>query len=202
MGLDVALVDGLRGVLPLDNDIRLREPLLEVAALELDVAADVADDAGVGAPGEAHDDGPGGEGVVEERGVVLHGVADVEDGGKHLVVDVDERKGLFCDVVAGCGHGGDGVPLVERLGVGETVLREHAGVALGLAKVDGLALDDGKSREVATALTPGRASALLVSMLRMRAWGCGLRRILPCSNPGMLISAPYLALPVTLSRPS
>ena len=52
------------------------------------------------------------------------------------------------------------------------------------------------------ARTPGRASALLVLMERIRAWGWGLRRIMPCSIPGNWISAPYLAAPVTLSNPS
>src|SRR5262249_9144684 len=34
------------------------------------------------------------------------------------------------------------------------------------------------------------------------AWAWGLRRTLPCSNPGMCTSAPYRAWPVTLSTPS
>src|SRR6266705_4607788 len=60
----------------------------------------------------------------------------------------------------------------------------------------------GKSLAVATACTPGRAAALLVSMEWMRAWAWGLRRTLPCSSPGMCTSAPYRAWPVTLSTPS
>ncbi len=37
----------------------------------------------------------------------------------------------------------------------------------------------GKSAPVMTALTPGRAIALLMSMRLMRACGCGLRTTLP-----------------------
>ncbi len=39
-------------------------------------------------------------------------------------------------------------------------------------------------------------------MERIRAWAWGLRRILPMSMAGAVISAPNLARPVTLSRPS
>ena len=46
-----------------------------------------------------------------------------------------------------------------------------------------------KSLEVTTALTPASASALEVSMPRMRACGCGLRSTLPQIIPGMLVSA-------------
>src|SRR6185295_9659728 len=53
-----------------------------------------------------------------------------------------------------------------------------------------------------TAFTPGSASALLVSIFTMRAWGCGLRSTRPMSWPGRLKSAPNRARPVTLSTPS
>src|SRR5438132_11481594 len=59
-----------------------------------------------------------------------------------------------------------------------------------------------KSARVITALTPGSASALEVSMDRMRACGCGLRSTRPMSWPGRLKSAPKRARPVTLSAPS
>src|SRR5215470_3997909 len=63
-------------------------------------------------------------------------------------------------------------------------------------------LSVGKSALVMTAFTPGRASAADASIDLMRACACGLRRTLPCSMPGKLISAPYRARPVTLSTPS
>ena len=39
-------------------------------------------------------------------------------------------------------------------------------------------------------------------MERMRAWGCGLRRIFACSIPGSEMSSVYAALPVALASPS
>ena len=58
------------------------------------------------------------------------------------------------------------------------------------------------SRPVTTARTPSSASAREASMETMRAWGCGLRRILPCSMPGSEMSSVYAALPVALASPS
>ena len=60
----------------------------------------------------------------------------------------------------------------------------------------------GRSADVMTAFTPGRASAWEVSMDRMRAWAWGLRRIPPTSIPGSEWSAANRARPVTLSTPS
>ena len=48
----------------------------------------------------------------------------------------------------------------------------------------------GKSAPVITALTPAIASALEVSMDRIRACACGLRRNFACSMPGSDRSAP------------
>jgi hypothetical protein len=52
------------------------------------------------------------------------------------------------------------------------------------------------------AFTPGTAQAAVVSNLRIRAWGWGLRSILPVSMPGKMTSAVYRVSPVTLSGPS
>src|SRR5580692_7809096 len=60
----------------------------------------------------------------------------------------------------------------------------------------------GKSAEVTTALTPGSAAALEVSIERMRAWAWGERRIWPTSIPGIARSEPYCASPVTFGTPS
>src|ERR1700730_2154 len=60
----------------------------------------------------------------------------------------------------------------------------------------------GKSARVVTALTPGNAIALSVLIETIRAWAYGLRLILPHSIPGIFMSAPKLARPVTLSTPS
>ena len=60
----------------------------------------------------------------------------------------------------------------------------------------------GKSCAVTTVRTPGSAAARDVSMERTRAWACGERRILPTRVPGIFMSAPYIARPVTLGTPS
>ena len=60
----------------------------------------------------------------------------------------------------------------------------------------------GMSFDVMTALTPGRASALDVSILRILACAWGLLSTRPTSMPGADMSAPKRARPVTLSTPS
>ena len=143
VGLDVALVDGAGGELALDDDVGLREALVEVPALELEVAGDVAVDARVVAAGETLGDGASGHGVVEQGGVVTHGIEGVEDDGEGFVDDLDEVQGFLGHVRVGGGDSGNGVALVERLLLGETVLGEEAGVPHGLAEVDHHVLHDG-----------------------------------------------------------
>src|SRR5215831_2157578 len=58
------------------------------------------------------------------------------------------------------------------------------------------------SAAVTTALTPGKASAFVASIERMRACACGERMTLPHSMPGIAMSAPYIARPVTFGTPS
>src|SRR5262245_13460162 len=60
----------------------------------------------------------------------------------------------------------------------------------------------GASGPVTTAMTPSSCSARLVSMRRMRAWGCGECRILPTSMPGRTRSSVYLPAPVVLAAAS
>jgi len=60
----------------------------------------------------------------------------------------------------------------------------------------------GKSADVTTALTPGSAAAFEMSIERMRAWACGERRTRPTSIPGIAMSEPYCAVPVTFGTPS
>src|SRR6185437_11080055 len=60
----------------------------------------------------------------------------------------------------------------------------------------------GKSAAVITAFTPGSASAFFVLIDLIRAWACGLRLTLPHSMPGITVSAPNWARPITLSTPS
>src|SRR4029079_5418604 len=53
-----------------------------------------------------------------------------------------------------------------------------------------------RSAPVRTAATPGSCRAAAVSMLLMRAWACGLRRMTACSMPGILMSSVNVPAPV------
>src|SRR2546429_7174695 len=55
----------------------------------------------------------------------------------------------------------------------------------------------GRSAPVITAMTPGMRRAAEVSIERMRACGCGLRRILQCRVRAGSMSSAYTARPVT-----
>src|ERR1700741_635325 len=77
--------------------------------------------------------------------------------------------------------------------------RKFIGPSPTKASSDGIG---GKSFPVTTALTPGKARAFSVLIDMMRAWAWGLRLTLPHSIPGITMSAPKLAFPVTLSTPS
>ena len=122
MRLNVALVNGLCAELPLYDDVRLLETLFDVAQTMLEVLADVGAAGAViaraaGPRGLRHCNKP----LVQERGVLLHGLPGAEHRREHLVVHLNEGKSLFCNVKAGGGYGGHGVPLVQRLLIGQAV---------------------------------------------------------------------------------
>ena len=112
LGLDVTLVHGGGVELALDNDVGLREAPCNIPQLLLAVAGDVAVLARVLAQGS------GGEVLVQERSVLLHGLADVDDGAQGFVLHLDQVQRLLGDVRTGCGHGSHGVALVEHLAGG------------------------------------------------------------------------------------
>src|SRR6202048_2207708 len=60
----------------------------------------------------------------------------------------------------------------------------------------------GRSSPVSTASTPGSARARAVSTRRIRACGCGLRRIRPNSIRGRARSSANLVCPLTLAKAS
>src|SRR5260370_9403630 len=60
----------------------------------------------------------------------------------------------------------------------------------------------GRSSPVSTASTPGSARARVVSTRRIRARGCGLRRIRPKSIRGNARSSANLVCPLTLAKAS
>ncbi len=158
--LDVALVHRGGVVLVLHDHVGLGKSLLHVAHLEGEARSDVGGLAG-GLPHAA-----GEQVLVQQRGVVLHGIHHVHHRGQVLVLHPDELDGLLGHVGVDSGHRRHGMALVEHLVAGQDVValeletlvsvaellageggegkvpcRHHrldAGVSLGLAGVDGL----------------------------------------------------------------
>ena len=129
MGLDVPLVHGGGGELPLDDHVGPGEALFDISRLLLVVAIDIALFAGVLAKLA------GGAVLVEERGALLHGLAHVDYGGQRLVHDLDQIDRLLGDVRAGGSDRGHGVAFVEHLAGGQGILGDFADVDAGLADV-------------------------------------------------------------------
>ena len=142
--LNVSLVHRLGGELPFNDDIGLPEPLLQVAALELEVAGDVALRASILAGAGPFDPEPGGHVLMQQGRIGLHGFADVQDRRQHLVVDLDQVEGFFSHVGIDSGHCRYRMADVQHLLVGQDVVGEHPGIALGLRKVNDPVLDDGE----------------------------------------------------------
>ena len=140
VGLDVALVHGGRVELPLDYDVRLGEPLLQVAVLVLDVEGHVRR----GVCGLVRVEEVGrvlGLQVVEQHGCAVgHALGGGGDRGQHLVVDLYQPERLLGDVGVRRRHAGHRMALVERLLPGEdgVALPLHVRVAQG-AVVEGVA---------------------------------------------------------------
>ena len=117
MRLDVALMHRRGGVLPLDDDVCLREAAFGVALLVAEMGGNVA---GLVAA-LAH--GGGAQFLVEQRRAVFHGLADIDDGGEHLIVDLDQGQGRLGHVSVDRSDGGDRVALKQRLFAGHHVVR-------------------------------------------------------------------------------
>ena len=115
----------------------------------------------------------------QQRRVGRHRLVDIDDVRQHLVVDLDQRRRLFGDGLAGRGDGGDRVAFVERLFARHHVARDMPEILRHPLRADVFELVVGEIGAVMTALTPGSATAFEVSIERMRACACGERTILP-----------------------
>ena len=127
--LDIALVDGDCGGLLLDDDVGFLESGFGVTEAELEVVSDVGAARSVvvvkNAAGADVGGVHGGEAFVDQRGVFLHGIRSVQNGGEDLVFDVNQGKSLLGDMGAGRSDGCDGMSLVEGLFLGEDVVAEE-----------------------------------------------------------------------------
>ena len=182
MRLDVALVVHRRIELTLDDDVGLGESGVDVTLSELDVLRGVRL-VGPDLPGRALEEAAdllGHHPRVQLRRARAHCLLRVEYRLQDLVVDLDELECVLRDVRVGRGHRHDRVPAVQRLVVSEHLVEHLAQVAGPLSERNHLVgLGAGKSVFVTTARTPGSASAFEVSMPRMLACACGLRRMRP-----------------------
>ncbi len=123
MRLDVALMNGTRLELALDDQVRFLETGRDVAERELDPLGHVR------RLGRRRRDASRDHAVLEDRRVGLHGIDLVDDVRQHLVVDLDQLQRLTCDRLARRRDGGHGMALEEGL-----LARQH--VAHDVAVVD------------------------------------------------------------------
>ena len=119
--LDVALVDGTGVEFPFDDEIGFLEGFLHVALFVNETVGDVA--VLVGGLAELG----GGELVVQQGRVVLHGIQHVGGGGQDFIIDLDQGGGFLGDVHRIGGHAGDGMAAEQSLGAGEDVVAGGAG---------------------------------------------------------------------------
>jgi hypothetical protein len=135
--LDVALVHHPRGELALDDDVRLREALLDVSPSDLDARGQIGRRARAREP-------LGAKVLVQDRRPGREGGVEIEHRGQHLVVDANRREGALGGGPAGRGHGGDGVAVVEHLVAGQHVAGEIPEVERGLGALGCLGGEIGK----------------------------------------------------------
>ena len=111
---------------------------------------------------------------MKDRRAGLDRLERIEDGRKILVLDVDEGQRLVRDVRIDGGDHGD--LLADE---SHAIARQHRHVEHAAADQD-----IRKIRAVRTASTPASALARAVSIRTIRAWGNGLRRVLPQISRG------------------
>ncbi len=91
MRLDISLMDRLGRITPLDDDIGVAEPGVDVALVEGDHLGNVGRMRRLGL------DALGEEVVMQQRRIWFHRLFDVDDVGQHVVVDLDQVAGLLGD---------------------------------------------------------------------------------------------------------
>ena len=127
MRLDIGLVHRRVGVTPLDDDVGVAEPGVDVALGEVDHLRDVRSVRRLGL------DPLGDEIVVQHRCVRSHRLFDVDDVGQDVVGDIDQLAGLLGDRGRGRGDRGNGVAVIEDLVARQAVARQVAEIHRPLA---------------------------------------------------------------------
>ena len=200
MGLQVALVDHRHAVGVLEHQVGLGEALGHVAPVEVGLLRDVD---GLGRLGVALGGGHArvrqrlagvrlGPRVRHRRRAGLHRQERVDRDRQHLVLDLDQVERFLGDRELVGRHGRHRLAGEDGAVDGEHRVGARRRLLLELGDV-------GRGEHRAHARERARR---LVSIRRMRAWACGLRRSFACSMPLGLRSATYGTWPVTFSGPS
>ena len=129
VGLDITLVHGGGGHTALHDDVGVGETGVEVAHAELEVVGGVGTARGIvlvqHATGARAGSVEGSESLMNQRGVVSHGLPSVHHRRKHLEFDVDQVQGFLGGVSADRGDGGNGVAFVKGLVLGHDVVAQE-----------------------------------------------------------------------------
>ena len=91
MRLDVSLMDGLGRITPLNDDIGVAEPGVDVALVEGNHLGDVGWMRRLGLDSLRE------EVVMQQRRIGLHRLFDVDDVGQDVVLDLDQLAGFLGD---------------------------------------------------------------------------------------------------------
>ena len=122
MRLDIGLMHRCVRIAPLDHDVGLAEPGVEVALGKADHLGDVGGMRRLGL------DTLGEEVVVQDRRVGLHRFFDVDDVRQHVVADLDQLAGVLGDCRRRRGDRGHRVSVIEHLVARHAVARKIAEV--------------------------------------------------------------------------
>ena len=124
MRLDVALVNLLGLVTLFDNDVSQLETCVDVAVAIGRHARDVGRLMGLILRFDPW---------LDNRRTRRHRLVHVRDVRQHLVVHLDEFERLACRFGITCGHGGHGVPIVQRLAPRHAVFKDvvKLGITVG-----------------------------------------------------------------------
>ena len=157
--LDVPLVHCLGGELPFHDDIGLPEPLLQVAPLKLNVAGDVTLSSILAGAGPFNPE-PGGQVLMQQGRIGLHGLADVQDRRQHFVVDLDQVEGCFSHVGIEGATAAIAWPMYSTFWLARMLSAIIRALPLGLGKIDDPVLDDGEVFEGAHRIHAGQGLGL------------------------------------------
>ena len=127
MRLDVSLMDGLGRITPLNDDLGVAEPGVDITLVEGDDLGNVGRMRRLGLDALCE------QIVVQQRRARLHCLFDIDDVWQDVVGDLDQLAGLLGDRGRGRRHRREGMAVIEHLVARQTVARQVAEVHRPLA---------------------------------------------------------------------